>query len=228
MDYQALNYNELRKVCKYIGFEIKWKGKGIKEKGIIKKITIKDKFCKLKINQEIIIVSKIYFRPNDVNYLKGNSLKAKKKLNWKPKNGLNSLIKEMVDNDTIKLASSLGNAQGGTSIDFTSTGVGNFTLFKAAVQGDGYYMASGGAGAGSYEVVNSIPVPVFRKFSSSSVIGSFPAPFRATSIFPMLSCSLFALYRAFIARLDSFFALAFALDNFVDIDLRAYFAISSL
>ncbi len=76
-----------------------------------------------------------------------------------------------VDNDTIKLASSLGNAQGGTSIDFTSTGVGNFTLFKAAVQGDGYYMASGGAGAGSYEVVNSIPVPVFRKFSSSSVIG---------------------------------------------------------
>jgi len=76
-----------------------------------------------------------------------------------------------VDDDTIKLASSLGNAQAGTSINFTSTGVGNFTLFKEAVQGDGYYMASGGAGAGSYEVVTSIPVPVFRKFSSSSVIG---------------------------------------------------------
>ena len=76
-----------------------------------------------------------------------------------------------VDDDTIKLASSLANAQSNTSINFTSAGIGSFTLFKEAVQGDGYYMASGGAGAGSYEIVNTTPVPVFRKFNASSEIG---------------------------------------------------------
>ena len=89
----------VEKVCKYIGFEIKWAGSGIKEKGIIKKINIRDKDCKLRLNQEIVNLSKVYFRPNDVTYLKGNSLKAKKILNWKPKYNLNQLIKEMVDTD---------------------------------------------------------------------------------------------------------------------------------
>ncbi len=76
-----------------------------------------------------------------------------------------------IDDNTIKLASSLGNAQGGTSMNFTSTGVGSFTLTRAAVQGQGYYMASGGAGAGTYEVTTTIPAPVFKKFISTSVIG---------------------------------------------------------
>ena len=76
-----------------------------------------------------------------------------------------------VDDNTIKLASSLGNAQGGTSINFGSQGTGSFTLTRAAIQGEGYYMASGGAGAGTYEVVTSIPSPVFKKFSATSVIG---------------------------------------------------------
>ena len=76
-----------------------------------------------------------------------------------------------VDDNTIKLASSLGNAQGGTAINLGSQGTGSFTLTRAAVQGEGYYMASGGAGAGTYEVVTSIPAPVFKKFSATSVIG---------------------------------------------------------
>ena len=76
-----------------------------------------------------------------------------------------------VDDNSIKLASSLGNAQGGTAMNLGSQGTGSFTLTRAAVQGQGYYMASGGAGAGTYEVTTTIPAPVFKKFSSTSVIG---------------------------------------------------------
>ena len=76
-----------------------------------------------------------------------------------------------VNDNSIKLASSLSGAQAGNAINFTTQGVGSFTLYKASVQGQGYYMASGGAGSGTYEVVSTIPVPVFRKFGSSSVVG---------------------------------------------------------
>jgi GDPmannose 4,6-dehydratase len=46
-------------------------------------------------------VDKNYFRPLEVDYLKGDSRKAFKKLNFKPKYNLNSLIKEMIDSDLI-------------------------------------------------------------------------------------------------------------------------------
>ena len=76
-----------------------------------------------------------------------------------------------VDDNRIKLASTLAQAQANTAIDLTALGTGNFTIYKAAVTGSGFYMASGGAGSGTYEVVSTIPVPVFRKFGSSSVVG---------------------------------------------------------
>ena len=76
-----------------------------------------------------------------------------------------------IDANNIKLAMTLSNANAGTAIDFTSQGVGTFTLYRAALVGDGYYMASGGAGAGTWENITSIPTPVFRKFSSNSLIG---------------------------------------------------------
>ena len=50
-----------------------WKNKGIKEIAIDKDSNI------------IITVNKKYFRPLDVDYLKGNASKAKKNLNWEPK-----------------------------------------------------------------------------------------------------------------------------------------------
>jgi nucleoside-diphosphate-sugar epimerase len=46
-------------------------------------------------------VDKQYFRPLEVDYLKGDSKKAHKKLKFKPKYNLNSLIKEMIDNDLV-------------------------------------------------------------------------------------------------------------------------------
>ena len=40
------------------------------------------------------------FRPQDVNNLLGNSKKAKKFLNWKPKIKLDDLIFEMIEEET--------------------------------------------------------------------------------------------------------------------------------
>ena len=76
-----------------IGVKIIWKGKGLKEVGINKK------------TKDIIIkVSSQYFRPNEVDYLRGDYSKARKLLKWKPVISLNKMIKDMVlsDIETIK------------------------------------------------------------------------------------------------------------------------------
>jgi GDPmannose 4,6-dehydratase len=70
--------------AKELGMLIEWKGRGINEKGYW------NKRC-------IIEIDKKYFRPTEVNSLKGNSEKARRILGWKPKTGIKSLIKEMVN-----------------------------------------------------------------------------------------------------------------------------------
>ena len=70
--------------AKELGVLIEWKGRGINEKGYW------NKRC-------IIEIDKKYFRPTEVNSLKGNSAKARRILGWKPKTGIKSLIKEMVN-----------------------------------------------------------------------------------------------------------------------------------
>ncbi|MAV64106.1 MAG: GDP-mannose 4,6-dehydratase [Pelagibacteraceae bacterium TMED124] len=78
----------VEKTFKELKIEIIWKGKGTKEVGINKK------------NKKIIIkIDKNYYRPNEINILKGNFFKAKNILKWKPKTDLNKLIKIMVKND---------------------------------------------------------------------------------------------------------------------------------
>ncbi len=65
-----------------------WRGKGLNEK-LISKDT----------NKTLIKINPDYFRPAEVNILIGNSDKAKKELKWKPKTGLDKLIKIMVDEE---------------------------------------------------------------------------------------------------------------------------------
>ena len=77
---------------KNIGIKIKWIGKGLGEKGVNSK------------NNEILIkIDKNYFRPNELNYLRGDYSKAKKILKWKPKINFKNLVKEMVHSDIDKL-----------------------------------------------------------------------------------------------------------------------------
>ena len=86
-----------------IGIKLKFKGKNLKETGVIEKIDI-IKFKKnlmfepqhLSIGQELINVKKDYFRPTEVDFLRGDSSKARKLLNWKPKYTLKKLISEMI------------------------------------------------------------------------------------------------------------------------------------
>ena len=68
--------------------KILWKGRGMNEKGYWN-------------NKAIIEIDKNYFRPTEVNSLKGNSSKAKKELNWMPKVGVKELIKEMIDAENL-------------------------------------------------------------------------------------------------------------------------------
>ena len=73
--------------AKKLDLKISWKGKGLKEKAY---------------NNEgypIIECDKNYFRPLDVNTLLGDAKKARKKLKWKPKIKLSSLIDEMINSE---------------------------------------------------------------------------------------------------------------------------------
>ena len=57
-------------------------------------------FSKLGMKYEDHVVSsEKYFRPNEVDYLLGDSTKAKKELGWKPKFSLDDLIDAMVESD---------------------------------------------------------------------------------------------------------------------------------
>ena len=71
--------------AKKIGFDIQFKGKGLNTIGIDKNT-----------NRVIVKCRKNYFRPHDVNNLRGDSSKAKKILKWKPKISLSKLIDEMI------------------------------------------------------------------------------------------------------------------------------------
>ena len=88
----------IEKCFQYLGIRINWKGKGLKEKGIIKKFN-KKKYPNLREKMVVVRIDKRYFRPNEVDNLVGNSSKAKKVLNWKPKISIYKLIAEMMDSD---------------------------------------------------------------------------------------------------------------------------------
>ena len=71
-------------VLKELNIKYYWRGKGISSKCYDEKGNI------------IIECDKAYFRPLEVDTLLGNSNKARKELNWKPKYKINDLVKEMV------------------------------------------------------------------------------------------------------------------------------------
>ena len=78
----------VNKSAKKIGFNLKWVGKGIQEKAI----NIENK-------KVIIECKKRYFRPLEVDFLRGNAFKAKKLLKWSPKLSIDNLIDEMIQHE---------------------------------------------------------------------------------------------------------------------------------
>ncbi|MEC7150585.1 MAG: GDP-mannose 4,6-dehydratase [Pseudomonadota bacterium] len=71
-------------VSKELKLKIKWRGKGLYEKAYNEN------------NQPIIECNKKYFRPLDVDTLRGDFSKARKLLKWRPKHDIKSLIKDMI------------------------------------------------------------------------------------------------------------------------------------
>ena len=71
-------------VLKELKIPIKWKGKGIKEKGYTN-------------NNCIIECSKKNLRPNEVDAIIGDYSKARRILKWRPKHDIKSIIKDMID-----------------------------------------------------------------------------------------------------------------------------------
>ena len=67
-----------------------WKGKGINSK------------CYDYNGRCIVECDKEYYRPLEVDTLLGDSKKARKELNWRPKININGLVKEMVDHELKK------------------------------------------------------------------------------------------------------------------------------
>ena len=65
-----------------------WEGEGTEEIG-----------RRADSNEVVIRIDKRYFRPTEVNQLLGDSTKAYKRLNWKPKISLEELIEEMLEVD---------------------------------------------------------------------------------------------------------------------------------
>lgn len=88
----------IEKCLVYLGVKIKWLGKEKNEHGIVEKI-VGNKVPGIKKGNIIVRVDPRYFRPTEVDNLLGDPSKAKQKLGWKPRIGLKTLIKEMIDND---------------------------------------------------------------------------------------------------------------------------------
>ncbi len=61
---------------------------------------VKESFELVGLNwKKYVKIDKKFFRPLEVNYLKGDSSKAKSKLNWKAKTTFKKLVKIMIDED---------------------------------------------------------------------------------------------------------------------------------
>ena len=81
---QSTVKNFVNKVSKELNMKIFWRGKGTSEKAVDQN------------GKTIVACDKNYYRPLEVNNLLGDSRKARKILNWKPKIELDDLISEMV------------------------------------------------------------------------------------------------------------------------------------
>ena len=71
-----------------LDLKTKWVGSGLNEK----LINVENKKILVQINKK-------FFRPAEVNYLRGNCIKAKKMLKWKPKKNLKELAQLMLSED---------------------------------------------------------------------------------------------------------------------------------
>ena len=81
----------VEEACKLIDIDLVWQGEGVDEKGIDRKT-----------GKVIIEIDPRYFRPTEVDLLRGDYSKAKEKLGWEPKTKFKNLVKIMMESDLKK------------------------------------------------------------------------------------------------------------------------------
>jgi GDPmannose 4,6-dehydratase len=94
-----------------IGVEIEWKGKGVKEVGVVKRVSSGDGQVtsdKLRVTSGlehikeadvVVEVDPRYFRPTEVDELLGDASKARKTLGWEPRISFEEMVTMMVKSD---------------------------------------------------------------------------------------------------------------------------------
>ncbi len=75
-----------------IGRKIKWRGKGVKEKGL-----------DAKSGETLVEVDPRYFRPTEVDFLLGDPSKARRVLKWKHTTTFPELVRDMVRSDLVQV-----------------------------------------------------------------------------------------------------------------------------
>ena len=91
----------VERAARHIGMEIVWEGEGVEEKGY-------DKTS----GKLIVEVDPKYFRPAEVELLIGDPSKAKEKLGWEPKVGIDELVEIMMKHDLQEAKQKVTHAQG--------------------------------------------------------------------------------------------------------------------
>ncbi len=89
-DFITMSFSE-------VGIELEFTGKGEKEIGSIKMCSKPE--YQLEIGKTVVKVDPTYYRPTEVDLLKGDATKCKEQLGWQPKYKLADLIKEMMEAD---------------------------------------------------------------------------------------------------------------------------------
>jgi len=105
---------------KHLGIDLEWKGKGVNEKGVIKRIDFEkakslidynknsklykfDFTSRLKSGTTVVTVNPNYYRPTEVELLIGDPTKAKKLLGWKARTKFEDLVQMMIKSDMDKV-----------------------------------------------------------------------------------------------------------------------------
>jgi GDPmannose 4,6-dehydratase len=87
----------VRMAFEEIGVELEFEGEGKDE--IARVVRCNDPECFLAPGKIVLVVDPKYFRPTEVEYLIGDSTKARKKLGWQPKYSVRDIVRDMVKAD---------------------------------------------------------------------------------------------------------------------------------
>ena len=80
-----------------LGITLAFTGEGLEEKGFV--LSCSNEEFMLPTGKQVIAVDPAYFRPTEVDLLIGDATKARTKLGWEPTYTLDTLVKEMIEND---------------------------------------------------------------------------------------------------------------------------------